>query len=66
MWGRCQVGDGQGLLCASTPNVDGAVQVDTTGSKPLSIDRQNCLVSETIDCFILGVTVLSLGMQQIY
>lgn len=27
-WGRCTAGAGQGLLCVSVADVDGAVQVD--------------------------------------
>lgn len=51
-WGRCWAGAGQGRLCVSIPDVDGAIQVDATGSKLLSIEGKNILVSETISCFI--------------
>lgn len=45
------MGAGQGLLCASTPDVDGAVQVNATGSKLLSIEGRNFHVSETVSHF---------------
>ena len=51
-WGRCQAGAGQGRFCVSTPDVDGAVLVDATGSKSLSIEGKNTLVSAAISCFI--------------
>lgn len=45
-------GAGQGFLCASTPDAGGAVLVDATGSKSLSIEGKNFLVSETVTCCI--------------
>lgn len=46
--GRSKASTRQGLLLVPTAEIDGAAQVDTTGSELLSAEGKNIFISETI------------------